>query len=100
MNKKFKIIISVIGLVLGLSIIGGTLYIAKTKGSTLSVKESSGERPSMPNGSSGSSNNMGEPPDMNNNTSSDSTSKSNREKPSTNDSSSNSKRTNKDMMQI
>lgn len=81
MKKNSKIILSIVGLISGLSIIGGTLYFAKANENTTGINNniinttgnnSTGNRPSMPNRNN-SSDNMGEPPDMNDSTKDSST---------------------------
>ena len=56
MKRNSKIIICIIGIILGLSLIGGSLYLAKNNTSNIKgTTNNQGERPSMPNQSNGNS---------------------------------------------
>ena len=58
MKRKSKIIICIIGIILGLSLIGGSLYLAKNNPSNIKgTTNNQGERPSMPNQSNGNGQN-------------------------------------------
>ena len=56
MKRNSKIIICIVGIILGLSLIGGSLYLAKNNTSNIKgTTNNQGERPSMPNQSNGNS---------------------------------------------
>ena len=56
MKRNLKIIICIVGIILGLSLIGGSLYLAKNNTSNIKgTTNNQGERPSMPNQSNGNS---------------------------------------------
>ena len=73
MKRNSKILISIVGMILGLSLIGGSLYLAKNNTSSLNNSNNNqNERPEMPNNSNGNSTNSNSS-DNNTTSSSDST---------------------------